>query len=308
MVLGPGDDAAAVRIGDATALATADILLEGVHFEIGLSTPADVGWKAMAVNVSDIAAMGGVPRFALVSLGAPATTAIRTLTRIYEGLDECARACGVAVVGGDTVRADGLIVSVAAIGEPGDAGIVTRGGARPGDLICVTGSVGGAAAGLALLHAAWNDERAALLLERYPKLAALHRRPTPRVREGLAAARAGATAMIDISDGLGVDLGHICKASKAGHSMELEQIPIADGVEATEAWAGVAPGSFVLSGGDDYELIIAIPPNRLDELHRALAPTPVTRIGEFTDGDVPLQGVVDRSLDPKGWDHFEEQA
>ena len=112
--------------------------------------------------------------------------------------------------------------------------------------------------------------------------------------------------MIDISDGLGADLGHICEASKAGHTMEIEQIPIADGVEETEVWAGVAPGSFVLSGGDDYELIIAIPSDRLDELRDALAPTPLTRIGEFSDGDGPLQGVVDRSLDPKGWDQFEE--
>ena len=102
-MVGPGDDAAVVRVGDATLLATADLLLEGIHFEIGLSTPADVGWKALAVNLSDVAAMGGVPRYALVSLGAPAVTPAVTLERLYDGLDECGRAFGVAIVGGDTV-------------------------------------------------------------------------------------------------------------------------------------------------------------------------------------------------------------
>ncbi|MFY9588734.1 MAG: thiamine-phosphate kinase, partial [Actinomycetota bacterium] len=157
VVVGPGDDAAAVEIGGVRGLATADLLLEGVHFEIGLSSPGDVGWKALAANLSDIAAMGGRPRYALVSLGAPAATPVGTLEEIYAGLGRCAQAFAVSVVGGDTVRADRLIVSVAVLGEPGPAGIVTRASAREGDVVCVTGTVGGAAAGLALLRAAGSD-------------------------------------------------------------------------------------------------------------------------------------------------------
>jgi thiamine-monophosphate kinase len=311
VVVGPGDDAAAVRVGSETVLATADLLLEGVHFEIGLSSPADVGWKALAVNLSDVAAMGGAPRFALVSLGAPAATPSATLEEIYGGLDECARAFGVAVVGGDTVRSDRLIVSVAVVGSPGESGIVTRSGALPGEGVCVTGTVGGAAAGLALLRDASNDEQAAALLEKYPSLATAHRRPSPRIREGLAAARAGATAMIDLSDGLGRDVGHICDASGAGVRLNAGSVRLTDGVAETAAWAGVDPLSFALGGGDDYELVMAIPADRSEELRRAFGPTPSSVIGEFTAGP---DAVLDRGdglvepLSKLGWDHFEEGA
>jgi thiamine-monophosphate kinase len=311
VVVGPGDDAAAVRIGDATALATADMLLEGVHFEIGLSTPADVGWKALAVNVSDIAAMGGVPRFALVSLGAPAATPAATLDQLYAGLDECARSYGVAVVGGDTIAADRLIVSVAVIGEPGPAGIVTRNGAKAGDVACVTGAIGGAAAGLALLRAAANDERAATVLGRFPELARSHQRPTPRVREGAAAAAAGATAMIDLSDGLGRDVGHICDASAAGARVDGPSIPLAEGVAETASWAGIDPIEMAIAGGDDYELALTIGADRVDALTQVLSPTKLTRIGAIVeDGEVVLDrgdGTVE-ALNALGWDHFEEQT
>jgi thiamine-monophosphate kinase len=310
VVIGPGDDAAAVRIGDATALATADMLLEGVHFEIGLSSPADVGWKALAVNISDVAAMGGVPRFALVSLGAPPATPAATLEQIYEGLDECARTYGVAVVGGDTVGADRLIVSVAVIGEPGPSGIVIRGGARPSEVVCVTGVVGGAAAGLALLRAAANDERAASVIDRFPALAEAHRRPTPRVREGLAAAQAGATAMIDVSDGLGRDVGHICEASGVGVRIFGVQIPLADGISDVARWAGVDPVQLGVGGGDDYELALTIPSDRFDALVDALAPTQLTRIGETVGDDEAVLERSDGTTEPLsglGWDHFEEQ-
>jgi thiamine-monophosphate kinase len=307
VVVGPGDDAAAVRLSDgATALATADLLLEGTHFEIGLSSPADVGWKALAVNLSDIAAMGGVPRFALVSLGAPAATAAATLEQIYAGLDECARAFGVSVVGGDTVRADRLIVSVAVIGEAGEFGIVRRAGATAGDIVCVTGEVGGAAAGFALLRAAGQDERAASLLARFPGLAEAHRRPGPRVREGLAAAGAGATALIDISDGLGADVGHICEASAAGASLNAESIPRPEGLAEVARWAGVDPLAFAVAGGDDYELAIAVPAERFDALRAAVAPTTVTEIGAIVDGmGVRLErGGEVVELATLGWDHF----
>jgi len=311
VMVGPGDDTAVVRVGDTTALATTDMLLEGVHFEIGLSTPADVGWKALAVNLSDVAAMGGVPRFALVSLGAPAATPAETLEQLYGGLDECARESGVAVVGGDTVGADCLIVSVAVIGEPGVSGIVTRGGARPGDVVCVTGAVGGAAAGLVLLRSAANDERAASVLDRFPALARAHRRPTPRVREGMAVAASGATAMIDVSDGLGRDVGHICESSGVGVRLDGRSIPGADGLADAAVWAGVDPIDLAIGGGDDYELAFTIAAHRFDALVRALAPTKVTRIGEIV---ADLEALIDRGdgtvqpLSALGWDHFGEPA
>lgn len=309
VVVGPGDDAAAVSFGGARGLATADLLLEGVHFEIGLSSPADVGWKALAANLSDIAAMGGVSRYALISLGAPPATPVATLEEIYGGLGECGRAFSVSIVGGDTVRADRLIVSVAVLGEPGPAGIVTRAGAKPGDVICVTGSVGGAAAGLALLRAVADDESAATLLERFPELAVAHRRPAPRVREGLAAATSGAAAMIDVSDGLAADIVHIGEASEAGVS--LRTAPVPEGLDEVASWLSREAVEFALGGGDDYELAIAIAPDRVGGLVANLAPTPVTVVGEIVEG---TQRVLEREdgtttdLAKLGWDHFGEST
>ncbi|MEX2556288.1 MAG: thiamine-phosphate kinase [Actinomycetota bacterium] len=309
VVLGPGDDAAALRFGG-TALATADLLLEGVHFDFAFSSPGDIGWKALAVNLSDIAAMGGVPRYALVSLGAPASTPVATLEALYDGLGECARTFGVSVVGGDTVGSDRLIVSVAVLGDAGPSGVVRRGGARTGDVVCVTGSVGGAAAGLWLLRAAHEDERAVALLERFPALVAAHRRPKPRVPEGLAAAAVGATAMIDVSDGLAADVGHLCDASGIGVEMRAASVPMAEGVTDVAAWAGADRNRLVLGGGDDYELAIAIPAAQVRALAEALAPTPVTPIGELVGDDrVLIEPDGARSpLAGLGWDHFGEDA
>lgn len=308
VVVGPGDDAAAVRLGGATALATTDLLLEGVHFEIGVSSPADVGWKALAASISDVAAMGGLPRFALIALGAPQATPVSTLEEMYAGVDECARAFSVAIVGGDTVRAERLILSVALVGEPGAAGVITRGGARAGDAICVTGSVGGAAAGLAILRAASDDADASRVLARHPALAAAHRRPAPRVREGVAAATAGAAAMIDVSDGLAVDVVHICEASHAGVRLRADALPLADGVAETAHRLGRDPIEFGAGGGDDYELVIAIRPERVAALATALAPTPLTVVGQMVEGS---ERVLEREdgttteLAKLGWDHFE---
>jgi thiamine-monophosphate kinase len=148
LIVPPGDDAAVVATSAHTVV-TADLLVEGRHFDLAFSSPEDVGFKALTVNVSDIAAMGARPLYALVSIGAPAATPIAVLESLYDGIAEAARAYVVTIAGGDTVGADEIIVSIAVLGEPGGGGVIARSGAREGDLLCVTGELGGAAAGLA---------------------------------------------------------------------------------------------------------------------------------------------------------------
>jgi len=296
VVTGPGDDAAVVEVGDRMLIATADLLVEGRHFDRRFSTAADIGFKALTVNMSDIAAMGGRPRWALISIGAPADEPVATLEDLYDGIAEAARASGVVVIGGDTVGADAIIVSVAVLGEPGEGGVVGRSGARAGDLLGVTGGIGGAAAGLALLRAAERDPEARALLERFPNLADAHRRARARIREGMAATVAGAHAMIDVSDGLAQDVGHIAEASGTGVVLQTVDVPLEPGVAEASAWGA----SSALTGGDDYELAIAVAPEDLDRLRDALAPTPFTIVGRF--GADPGPDL------PSGWDGFRGPA
>lgn len=303
VLLGPGDDAAILQAPSGIMLATADLLLEGVHFNLALSSTRDVGFKALAVNVSDIAAMGGEPRFALVSLGASSHMDVSALEDLYDGIGEAAREFGVAVAGGDTVSAPNLTVSVAVLGEAGPYGPVRRDGAQPGDVLCVTGDLGGAAAGLALLRAAAADPVARALLETFPGLAEAHRRGRARVAEGRAAAACGARAMIDVSDGLVADVGHICERSRVGAVLDETTLPLASGLEEVARWAGVAPRMFALAGGDDYELAIAMPRERLKEFAARIAPVSVTVVGEVVEGDrVRLASGAD--LPAAGWEHF----
>lgn len=300
LVVPAGDDAAVVRTGPET-IAAADMLVEGRHFDLAFSPAQDVGFKALSVNVSDIAAMGGHPRYALVSLGAPAATPLSIVETLYDGIAEAASAYGVTVAGGDTVGADEIVVSIAILGEPGGGGIVRRGGARAGDLLCVSGDLGAAAAGLYLLRAVSGDPDAAALLHRHPHLAEAHRRGRARVREGEAAAVAGASAMIDVSDGLIADVGHVCERSGVGALIDGHAVPVADGVGDVELWSGRS--GIALTGGDDYELCIAIARDDVDALTRALAPTDVTVIGRFVEGGgVEVSGAdVDET---PGWDSF----
>ena len=310
-VIGPGDDAALLPLAGDSVIASTDLLIEGTHFDLALSSFEDVGWKALAVNVSDIAAMGASPAYALIGLGAPPGIAVADLERLYGGLGACARAFGVTIAGGDTVRSETLAIAVTVLGNRGSAAPVRRSGAAVGDALCVTGALGAASAGLALLRGARRgDQRASELLDRFPALGTAHRRPVPRVREGQAAANAGVTAMIDVSDGLGQDLDHICAASGVGARVDRAAVPIADGVAEVAAWSGVDPIRFAVGGGDDYELVMAVKPERVDAVIAAIAPTPLTRIGEVTHGDraslADGSQVVD--LSRSGWDSFREEA
>ncbi|MCA1830793.1 MAG: thiamine-phosphate kinase [Actinomycetota bacterium] len=289
--VGPGDDAAVLRIAG-PIIATADLLTEGRHFDLAFSSMRDVGFKAIAVNASDVAAMGGTPVAALISLGADGSTGVESLESLYDGVADAARLFGLDVAGGDMVGSDRLIVSVALIGRAERP--VLRSGARAGDALCVTGTVGGAAAGLSLLRAAGHDPRARSLIEEFPNLIERHRRGCARVREGQAASSLGARAMIDVSDGVAQDAMHIAEASGCGVVID-EALPLELGVAEVAAWLGEDPATVAIRGGDDYELLIAVESEAVEALRDAVAPTPLTRIGSFDDAS---------RLDAAGWDHF----
>lgn len=305
VVLGPGDDCAVVRTrGD--LLLTTDVLVEGVHFQRSWLTPAQIGAKAVLVNLSDVAAMGGRARYLLLSVGVPADFRRTDLDRLHRGAEAAARAAGAAIVGGNLSGAERLFVSVALVGEVRKA--VTRGGAKAGDLLFVTGTLGDAAAAVELREtfagrplAAKGQRRRDIgfLLQRFAA-------PTPRLRTGRILAEAGlVSSMIDVSDGLVQDLGHICRASGTGAVIVEEQVP------RSPAYERVVGGDATLSlrGGEDYELLFSVPGKSLaafERLSRRL-PDPVRLVGEIVPGrGVRVRGSDGRLRRPAsgGFEHF----
>jgi thiamine-monophosphate kinase len=272
--LGSGDDAAVTVPGGATATSV-DALVEGVHFRRETASLRQIGRKALSTALSDLAAMGAEPGEAYVVLGAPAGMDEDELLELGEGLAAVARETGTTLAGGDLSRAPALTLAVTAVGHaPRPEDFVTRGGAHPGDVLAVTGDLGGAAAGLLLL------EDPAL---RGPEaLRARQLDPTPRFAAGRALAAAGATAMIDISDGLSADAGHVAAASGALLFIDSAALPIAPGVEAVADAAGRDPLELAISGGEDYELLAALPPEAVDSARQAVVATgtPLTVIGK----------------------------
>jgi thiamine-monophosphate kinase len=234
---------------------TTDVLVEGLDFSAALSEPEDWGWKAVVANLSDLAAMAAEARWLLLALTVPAATPVATLERVYAGVGQACRAFGVALVGGDVSAGPALSMAVTALGEAERP--VPRSGARPGDRLAVSGPLGAAAAGLALLSS--GDPAAATLLARFPGLAAAHRRPQPALAMGLALARAGATAMIDVSDGLAGDALHLAEASGTGLEIHDSAVPLAPGVAEAAALLGRDPMELALGGGEDFVLAAALP-------------------------------------------------
>ncbi|MDQ3363042.1 MAG: thiamine-phosphate kinase [Actinomycetota bacterium] len=284
-----GDDCAVLEIGGRTWAAASDMLVSGRHFK-GWATPADVGYKAVAVNVSDVAAMGGTPRFVLVSGAAPDP---ETALGVFEGVAEACREFGVYPLGGDTTGAEALTVDVAILGEL-EAAPVLRSGARPGDLLAVTGELGAAAAGLLALE----EEK-----DGFQRLKARHLRPRPRVEAGRAAARLGVGAMIDLSDGLASDVRRVCEASGVGCRVDLDLLPVPEDTRELAVSLGRDPGVLAATGGEDYELLVSAPEHVL----RALAETieaPIAVVGEVTRIGVDFQRGGDTVKDLSGWDHF----
>ncbi|HEX9242761.1 MAG TPA: thiamine-phosphate kinase [Anaeromyxobacter sp.] len=296
VVLGPGDDAAVLRPRPGEDLvATVDAVVDGVHFD-RRATKADVGWKSLAVNLSDLAAMGARPVAALVALALPRGVRAAAVRELARGLGACARAHRIPIVGGNVTRADVLSVTVTALGAVPRGRAVLRAGARPGDLVAVTGTLGDAALGL---------RRGAA-----PALARRQRRPTPRVAAGLALAPL-AHAAVDVSDGLVQDLGHLCRASGVGCRIGVAELPLSPAYR--RAAARLAdPFAAALAGGEDYELVLALPPTALGAARAAAARarTPLAVIGRFVRGaGVEVVGTDGRPRPgPAGHDHLRSPA
>ena len=295
--LGIGDDAAAVTLpGLGRVVMATDLVVEGVHVDLAVSTPGDIGWKALMVAVSDLGAMGCAPTHVLLSVAAPAGFAVE---RLGEGVAQAAEATGCQVVGGDLSSSTLLVVSVAAIGPADDDSVplLTRSGARPGDLLFVTGPLGASAAGLRLFGAPVSTGTTgtpAPLERRNPHpLATAHRRPVARIHEGVVARAAGVTACIDVSDGLVADVTHLADDSGVGLDLVVGGSIVAEGATRPEA----------LGGGEDYELIIATSdPDALMAAFEVAGLRSPLAIGRCTTAGARL--LLDgEALPPGGWRH-----
>lgn len=317
-MLGSGVQGVRVGIGDDTAvlqptpgawlLVTTDLILEDVHFRRRSAGPADIGWKAMAVNLSDIAAMGGTPRFALVALACPEKTEVEEVDLFYEGLTSAAAPHGVAVVGGDTSASPaGWIVNVTLLGEiMGPPRL--RSDARPGDVVAVVGTLGRSASGLAVLEA---GERPDLPQEVLADVTRAHLRPTARVQEGRwLGAAPGVHAMIDLSDGLATDLGHVATESGVGARVELGRLPVAASTRAVAEALSLDPLELALGGGEDYELLFTAERTAIERLAAGLKSATgaaLAVIGEIRpgNGDVEFVDAAGRRVEiGPGFEHF----
>ena len=307
VVLGIGDDCAALRLDGADYLLwTVDTLVEGVHFDLSYTTLAQLGWKALAVNLSDIAAMGGEPGQALLSLGWPPERDPSLALELADGLAQAARQYGAAIIGGDTVASPGrLIVTITLTGRVPAAQMLKRAGAQVGDLIYVTGDLGEAAAGLAALK-----KRPDLDPELLAALAAAHLAPRPQLTAGrLLAAEGLATAAIDTSDGVASDLYHICRAGGVGAVIPAAAVPISPRVLAAAPYLQADPLKLALMGGEDYLLLFTAGREMVPRLgpafHRAGLHPPLL-LGEIVAGDrVSLvTGASEVDISGAGFDHF----
>jgi thiamine-monophosphate kinase len=307
--LGSGDDAAITVPGGATATSV-DALVDGVHFRRDQAGLEGIGHKALATALSDLAAMGAEAGEAYVVLGVPPDLTEDECLRLLDGMVALATRTGTTLAGGDVTRAPALTLAVTVVGHAGTAeDLVSRGGARPGDALVLTGELGGAAAGLLLLErpqlaSCVSEETAARLRKRQLE-------PWPRLRAGRALAAVGATAMIDLSDGLGADAGHLAACSGVALRIEASSLPLAKGVAEVAAAAGREPLELAASGGEDYELLAALPADRLGEASIAIggaeeaALTPVGGVGAGSGAEIRLPGGA--SLETGGFDQLAQR-
>jgi thiamine-monophosphate kinase len=304
--LGSGDDAAVTVPGGATATSV-DALVDGVHFRRELAGLGQIGHKALATALSDLAAMGAEPGEAYVAIGVPPDLDEEGCLELLEGMLPLATVSGTDLAGGDLTRAAQLFLSIAVVGHaPRPEAFVGRGGARPGDALVLTGELGGAAAGLELLE---KPEIGSLVMRGIAiELRERQLEPQPRLGAGRALARSGATAMIDLSDGLAGDASHLAERSEVALRIELEEAPQARGATEVAAAAGLDPWRLLAGGGEDYELLASIPPERLQEAERGVREEeglPLTRIGEVLPGaGVEVRLPDGRLLEPEGFDQL----
>jgi thiamine-monophosphate kinase len=303
-----GDDAAvAIPARGQFEVLTTDALVEGVHFDRAFSSLADVGYRAIAVNVSDVAAMGATPRLALLSLILPAGLTVGDVEDLLDGVGQMCREAGIALAGGNLTRSPGpLIVDVTVLGAVRPRKVLTRGGGAPGDFLYVTGTVGAAAAGLSWLRESRN---VSAMPEGLGPCVARYRRPSPRTRIGALLGRSrAASACMDLSDGLADAVTQIAAASGTGAAIDGRAIPIPGAARRWFEERDQDPVSAAVSGGDDYELLFSVPRRRLGRLNTVIQQArgvPITRIGELTaspDVTVLRDGTLQRLAG--GFTHF----
>lgn len=284
-----GDDAAVLRPGAERLVVSTDMLVQDRHFRLEWSSSEDIGHKAAAQNFADLTAMGASPLALTAAIALPPETPVDWVLGVVDGLVAESGELGAAVIGGDVTRASVVTISVTALGVPAGSRLVTRDGARPGDVLAVCGRLGWAAAGLAVLGRGFRSPRVVV---------DAHRRPRPPYAAGALAAAAGATSMIDVSDGLLADVGHVAQASGVGVVIDVERLPIDDQIRETASAFNADPLGWVIAGGDDHALAATFSP-------AAQLPAGFVAIGEVTDGSgVEVPGY--RHIGPAGFDHFRE--
>lgn len=300
-----GDDAALFHFAGDSVLLTTDSAYEGVHFDIDTFDYSDVGWKAVAAAISDIAAMGGEPSCVLLAIAYGTAPRIEEVRSLIGGVLEMTASCNCSLIGGDVCRSGGgLALTVTVAGTPPPGGAVLRSGAHPGDIVGVTGMLGASGAGLYVLKEHSDELRA-----RFPKLVEAHLRPRPELQAGQLLAAAGVSAMEDVSDGLACDLGHICDESRVGCEIEASLVPIGDETRALATEIGADPLDWALGGGEDYELLFTAHPGHFETAVNALAlhGIPVARIGKIADESVGRVLVTDegrKELEGPAYEHF----
>jgi thiamine-monophosphate kinase len=315
--LGSGDDAA-IAVPEGATATSVDALVEGVHFRRDLASPAQIGHKALATALSDLAAMGAETGEAYVVLGLPADFGEDECLEMLDGMAILAEATGTTLAGGDLSRSMELFLAVTVVGHAADPGaFVSRSGASPGDALVLTGEVGGAATGLLLLKAQSGAEARvdhpivgstlASMKKTAEALRARQLEPTPRLAAGRALAAAGANAMIDVSDGLGGDAGHLASSSGVSLRIDAEKVPLASGSQEMMEAAGRDPWQ-LLGGGEDYELLACIPPSRFEQARAAVREAEgiaLTKIGEVEAGSgVEIRLPGGRLLAAEGFDQL----
>jgi thiamine-monophosphate kinase len=305
VVVGIGDDAAVLLASPRQLqLVTTDMMVEDIHFSLKTTTPWQLGYKSLAVNISDIAAMGGVPRHAVISLAIPKQLSVDFIVNLYQGMKEICREYGVNIVGGDTVGSrSGLVINAAVLGEVEPSHLLKRSGAKTGDLVIVSGTLGNSGAGLELLSRGnWENFDFA-----WPLVTA-HLTPRPQVKIGRMIALAGATSADDISDGLASEVNEIASASQVGMRIYADKIPLSPELKQAAAKLGMSAVDFALYGGEDYQLLFTMHPAQFSPALAAEAGVSLSVIGEVTprEGGAILVGAGGRAspLAARGYNHF----